>query len=73
MFESLKHPKVGSELIPELLRSLPEDFRLDDHQVEQFGTYLDLILQWNQKAGSYLRQMRIPDQAPHRRSLGALA
>ncbi|MGH7495456.1 MAG: 16S rRNA (guanine(527)-N(7))-methyltransferase RsmG [bacterium] len=51
MFESLKHAKVGSELIPELLRSLPEDFRLDDHQVHQFGVYLDLILQWNSKAG----------------------
>ncbi len=48
---TFQNPKVSTELLPELLRSLPKDFRLDDLQIQQFGTYLDLILQWNQKAG----------------------
>lgn len=30
---------------------MPEKFRLDDRQFQQFGIYLDLILQWNQRAG----------------------
>ena len=51
MPESFKHTNVSSELIPELLGLLPHDFRLDDNQIQKFGKYLDLILQWNHKAG----------------------
>lgn len=46
-----QNEKVGAVFLPELRESLPVDFRLDDYQMQQFGIYLDLILQWNQKAG----------------------
>ena len=46
-----QNQKVNLEFLPDLRRSLPDDCRLDENQMRQFGIYLELILQWNQRAG----------------------
>ncbi len=51
MLMTMDNPKVHAELIPELLRSLPEEFHLNEIQIQQFEKYLNLLLQWNKKAG----------------------
>jgi len=51
MSQVYQNPKALTNLVAELRSSLPSELLLDEQQVQQFVTYLDLLLKWNLRVG----------------------
>lgn len=45
----MSNKKSASKPISELIKSLPEGFKLESSQLELFNSYIELILKWNSK------------------------